>query len=120
MKRYIDGFVIPVPKKQLKEYARLARIGCKVWRDHGALGYFECLGDDLNVPFGLPFPKGIRVKPGETVVFSFIIYKSKAHRDRVNKKVMTDPRLAGACDPKNMPFDPKRMLFGGFKSIVGF
>ena len=120
MSKYIDGFVIPVPKKQLKEYARIARIGCKVWRDHCALAYHECVGDDLNVPFGLPFPKGIRVKPGETVVFSFIIYKSKAHRDHVNKKVMADPRLKDACDPKNMPFDPKRMLFGGFKSIVGF
>jgi uncharacterized protein YbaA (DUF1428 family) len=120
MPKYIDGFVIPVPKKQLKEYARIARIGCKVWRDHGALAYHECVGDDLNVPFGLPFPKGIKVKKGETVFFSFIVYKSKAHRDRVNKKVMSDPRLANACDPKNMPFDPKRMLFGGFKSVVGY
>jgi uncharacterized protein YbaA (DUF1428 family) len=78
------------------------------------------VGDDLNVPFGLPFPKGIKVRKGETVFFSFIVYKSKAHRDRVNKKVMSDPRLANACDPKNMPFDPKRMLFGGFKSVVGY
>jgi uncharacterized protein YbaA (DUF1428 family) len=120
MKRYIDGYVIPVPKKKVSEYAKMARIGCKVWKDHGALGYMECVGDDLDVPFGLPFPKGIRAKKGETVLFSFIIYKSRAHRDSVNKKVMSDPRLAEACDPKNMPFDPKRMLVGGFSAIVGF
>ncbi|HUG12299.1 MAG TPA: DUF1428 domain-containing protein [Opitutaceae bacterium] len=120
MPKYIDGFVIPVPKKNLKAYARLAQLGCKVWREHGALGYHECVGDDLNVPFGLPFPKGIRVKKGETVVFSFIVYKSKAHRDRVNKKVMADPRLAAGCDPNKMPFDAKRMMYGGFSSIVGF
>ncbi|MBL9202956.1 MAG: DUF1428 domain-containing protein [Opitutaceae bacterium] len=118
MPKYIDGFVIPVPKNKIKEYARLAKIGCRVWLDHGALDYKECIGDDLNVPFGLPFPQGIRLKKGETVAFSFIVYKSKAHRDRVNKKVMKDPRLAAACDPKNMPFDPKRMLFGGFNAIV--
>lgn len=118
MPRYVDGFVIPVPKKQLKLYTRLARLGRKVWMDHGALDYYECVGDDLDVPFGLPFPKGIRTKPGETVVFSFIVYQSRAHRDRVSKKVMADPRLASACDPKNMPFDPQRMLFGGFKALV--
>jgi uncharacterized protein YbaA (DUF1428 family) len=118
MPKYIDGFVIPVPKKKLRLYTRLARLGCKVWMEHGALDYMECVGDDLNVPYGLPFPKGLRLKKGETVMFSFIIYKSRAHRDRVNKRVMADPRLAEGCDPRNMPFDPRRMLFGGFKALV--
>jgi uncharacterized protein YbaA (DUF1428 family) len=118
MPKYVDGFVIPVPKKKLKAYFKLAKLGCKVWCEHGALDYKECVGDDLNVPFGLPFPKGIKIKPGETVVFSFIVYKSKAHRTKVNAKVMKDPRMSQACDPKNMPFDPARMLVGGFSAIV--
>lgn len=118
MPKYVDGFVVPVPKKNLKVYARLAKIACKVWREHGALDYMECVGDDLNLPFGLSFPKGIRLKKGETVCFSFIVYKSKAHRDRVNKRAMADPRLTECCDPKNMPFDPQRMLVGGFKALV--
>ena len=118
MPNYIDGFVIPVPKKKLKAYFRLAKQGCRVWRDHGALDYKECVGDDLKAPFALPFPRGIRAKPGETVVFSYIVYKSRAHRDRVNKKVMADPRLAAMCDPKDMPFDCRRMLYGGFKAVV--
>lgn len=118
MPQYVDGFVIPVPKKKLKAYFKLAKLGCKVWRDHGALDYKECIGDDLKVPFGLPFPKGIKLKAGETVVFSFIVYKSKAHRTRVNAKVMKDPRMAQACDPKNMSFNPVRMLYGGFSATV--
>lgn len=118
MPKYVDGFVVPVPKKKLKAYARLAKIGCQVWREHGALDYMECVGDELNLPFGLSFPKSIRLKKGETVCFSFIVYKSKAHRDRVNKKAMADPRLAECCDPKNPPFAPARMLVGGFKALV--
>lgn len=116
MARYVDGFVIPVPKKSIAAYRRIARVGAKVWREHGAIDYKECVGDDLNVEFGLPFTKGIKLKPGETVVFAFIVYKSKAHRDRVNAKVMKDPRLK--CDPNAMPFDPKRMMYGGFTVLV--
>ena len=116
---YVDGFVLPVPKKNLQAYRKMARLGAKVWRDHGALEYRECAGDDLNVKMGLPFPRGIKVKPGETVVLSWIVYKSKAHRNQVNAKVMKDPRLA-KMDPKSMPFDMKRMMFGGFKVLVEF
>jgi uncharacterized protein YbaA (DUF1428 family) len=120
MPKYTDGFVIPVQKKKLKQYFQIAKKAGKVWRDHGALDYKECLGDDLTsaAAFAMPFPKGIRVKSGETVVFSFIVYKSKAHRDKVNAAVMKDPRLAEMCDPKKMPFDCKRMLYGGFKVVV--
>jgi uncharacterized protein YbaA (DUF1428 family) len=115
---YVDGFVLPVPKKRLNEYRRMARKASKIWRDLGALEYRECVGDDLDVKFGMPFPRGIKIKEGETVVFAWIVYKSRAHRDRVNTKVMSDARLANMCDPKNMPFDPKRMLYGGFKIMV--
>ena len=118
MSHYIDGFVIPVPKKKMAAYRRMAQQGAKFWREHGALDYKECVGDDLNIKFGLPFPRGIKTRPGETVVFSFIVYKSRAHRDSVNKKVMADPRINDMCDPQNMPFDCKRMLYGGFKAIV--
>ena len=96
----------------------MALLAGKVWRKHGALDYRECVGDDLNVKMCLPFPRGIKSKPGETVVFSWITYKSRAHRDRVNAKVMKDPRLAKMMDPDVMPFDGKRMLYGGFKTIV--
>lgn len=113
---YVDGFVIPVPKKNLKAYKSLATLAGKIWMDHGALQYFECVGDDLNQKCGTPFPKLAKSKSGETVLFSFIIYKSRAHRDSVNKKVMKDPRLK--CDPAKMPFDFKRMSFGGFKTLV--
>jgi len=116
--KYVDGFVLAVPKKNLPAYLRLARQASKVWREHGALEYRECAGDDLNVKFGVPFPRLARVKPGETVVFAYIVYKSRAHRDRVNAKLMKDPRLAKMCDPKNMPFDCKRMTYGGFKVLV--
>src|SRR6187549_3808998 len=112
--KYVDGFVLPVPKKKLKAYARLASMASKIWREHGALEYRECVGDDLEVKMGVPFPRCARVKPGETVVFSWIVYKSRAHRDRVNAKVMKDPRLAKMIDPKAMPFDCKRMSYGGF------
>lgn len=115
---YVDGYVLPVPKKNLKAYFAMAKKASKVWRDHGALEYRESVGDDLNVTFGVPFTKTIKVKPGETVVFSWIVYKSRAHRDSVNAKVMKDPRIAKMCDPKNMPFDCKRMVYGGFKIEV--
>lgn len=115
---YVDGFVLAVPKKKLNIYKRMARIASKVWRDHGALDYRECVGDDLQTKFGLPFPKLTKLKAGETVVFAWISYKSRAHRDRVMAKVMKDKRIAESCDPKNMPFDVKRMAYGGFKVIV--
>ncbi len=120
MSQYVDGFVIPVPKRKLAAYRRMAAKAGKIWREYGALDYKECAGDDLKTGFALPFPKGIRTKPGETVVFSYIVYKSRAQRDRVNQAVMKDPRIAGMCDPKDMPFDCKRMLHGGFKVIVSF
>ncbi|HMP77061.1 MAG TPA: DUF1428 domain-containing protein [Kiritimatiellia bacterium] len=116
--KYVDGFVIPLPKKNLAAYRRMAKVASVVWREYGALDYKECVGDDLNPPFGLPFPKLTKLKRGETVVFSYIVYKSRAHRDRVNKKVMKDPRLAASCDPKNMPFELRRMAYGGFNVIV--
>jgi len=115
---YVDGFVLAVPKKKLNAYRRMARIASRVWRDHGALEYRECVGDDLQPKVGLPFPKLAKVKPGETVVFAWVSYKSRTHRDRVNAKVMKDRRITESCDPKNMPFDVKRMAYGGFKVMV--
>jgi len=116
--RYVDGFVLPVPKKKLKAYRSLAKKAAKIWKEYGAIDYKECVGDDLKVKFGLPFTRLAKLKAGETVVFSYIVYRSRAHRDQVNAKVMKDPRLAGMCDPKDMPFDVKRMGYGGFKVIV--
>jgi uncharacterized protein YbaA (DUF1428 family) len=115
---YVDGFVIPLPKKNLKAYAKMSEMAGKVWKEHGALEYRECVGDDLAVKFGTSFPKLAKVKPGETVVFAWIVYKSKAHRDKVNAKVMKDPRMNEAMEGKAMPFDIKRMSFGGFKIFV--
>ena len=115
---YVDGFVLPVPTKNLAAYRRMARLAGKVWREHGALEYRECLGDDLNIQGTLPFPRMAKAKRGETVVFSWIVYKSRAHRDRVNARVMKDPRLAAGMTGKKMPFDLKRMAYGGFKVWV--
>ena len=115
---YVDGYVLPVPKKNLPAYVRMAQKAGKIWREHGALEFRECVGDDLHVKGMVPFPRMIRLKPGETVAFSWIVFKSRAQRDRVNAKVMKDPRLAGMMDPKSMPFDAKRMVYGGFKVIV--
>ena len=117
MAKYVDGFVIAIPKKKLKEYLRMAKMGGKVWRDHEALEYRECVGDDLNIKMGLPFSKLTKLKRGETVVFSWIVYKSRADRDRVNAKAMSDKRIA-SMDPKSMPFNPKRMSYGGFEVLV--
>ena len=116
--KYVDGFVLAVPRKNLPAYVRMAKKAGKIWREYGALDYKECAGDDLNVKMGVPFPRQLNVKPGETVVFSYIVYRSRSHRDRVNEKVMKDPRIAGMCDPKSMPFDVKRMVNGGFKVLV--
>jgi uncharacterized protein YbaA (DUF1428 family) len=116
--RYVDGFVVPVPKKKLNAYRRMAKMAGKVWRDHGALEFCECVADDVKVGKRTSFPRSVKRKPGETVVFSWIVYKSRAHRDRVIAKVMKDKRLAKMMDPKAMPFDGKRMIYGGFKVLV--
>ena len=118
MAAYVDGFVLPVPKKNLAAYRRLSQRAGRIWREHGALEYREAVGDDIKTKMGLPFPRTVKGKAGETVVFSWILYKSRAHRDAVNKKVMKDPRLAKMMDPKSMPFDVKRMAYGGFKVFV--
>lgn len=118
MPNYVDGFVVPVPKKKLPAYIRMAKKASKIWKEYGALDYKECVGDDLDSKFCMSFPKGIKLKASETVFFSYIVYKSRAHRDAVNKKIMKDPRIAAMCDPKDTPFDCKRMLYGGFKAIV--
>jgi uncharacterized protein YbaA (DUF1428 family) len=114
---YVDGYLLPVPKKNIAAYRRLAKVAGKVWKSHGALEYRECVGDDLKVKCGVPFPKTIKLKPGETAMFSWIVYKSRAHRDRVNAKVMKDPRLAKMMKLP-MPFDCNRMSYGGFKVLV--
>jgi uncharacterized protein YbaA (DUF1428 family) len=114
---YVDGYVLPVPKKNLQAYRRIAQKAGKIWREHGALEYRECGGDDLDVKWGVPFPRSVKLKTGETVVFAWIVFKSRAHRDQVNAKVLKDPRLA-KMDPKSMPFDHKRMVYGGFKVLV--
>ena len=116
---YVDGFVIPIRRKNVEAYRRIALKAGRIWMEHGALEYRECLGDDLNVRnMGASFPKRMRTGRGETVLFSWIVYRSRAHRDRVNKKVMADPRIAAMMDPKDSPFDYRKMLYGGFDVIV--
>ena len=116
--RYVDGYVLPVPRKKLEVYRRMAQKAGRIWREHGALEYRECVGEDLAVKGVAPFGRPLKLKRGETVVFSWVVFKSRAHRDRVNAKVMKDPRLADMMDPKAMPFDAKRMLYGGFEVLV--
>ena len=116
--RYVDGYVLPVSKKNLQAYRRLAMVAAKVWKDHGALEYRECAGEDLKTKCGLPFPRAMKLKAGETVVFAWIVFKSRAHRDSVNANVMKDPRIAKSMDQKSMPFDFKRMVYGGFNVLV--
>jgi len=116
--RHVDGYVLPVPKKNVAAYRRMAQKAGKVWRDHGALEFIECVADDVKPGKHTSFPQSVKLKPGETVVFSWIVFKSRAQRDRVNAKVMKDPRLANMMDPKAMPFDAKRMFWGGFKVLV--
>jgi len=118
MSKYIDGFVLPVPKDKLETYRDIAEKAGQIWKEHGALEYIECVGDDLEVKEMLSFPKLANANPDETVVFSWIVYESREHRDEVNKKVMADPRLQEMCGPDKAPFDCKRMAYGGFKSIV--
>ena len=115
---YVDGFVLAIPRRKLAAYQKVAKRAGRIWKEYGALQYRECVGDDLKASFGIPFPKLIKQKPGELVVFSWITYRSKAQRNRIMKKVMEDPRLSDMMDPANMPFDMKRMAYGGFKTIV--
>lgn len=118
MAQYVDGFVIPIPKRNKAAYLRMARLGRRVWLDHGALEYRECIADD--VPYGkrTSFPRSVKLKKNEVVWFSFIVYKSRRHRDSVNAKAMKDPRLAKMMNPKAMPFDARRFIYGGFKTVV--
>ena len=120
MAHYVDGFVVPVPKDKLDAYRRMARLAGKVWIEHGALQYTECVGDDVKPGKLTSFPQSVQLKDDEVVVFAWIVYASRAQRDRITAKVMADPRLADMMDPKNVPFDGKRMFWGGFKSIVEF
>jgi uncharacterized protein YbaA (DUF1428 family) len=115
---YVDGLVLPVPKKNLAAYRRMAQTVGKVWREHGALEYVECVADDVKLGKHTSFPQSVKLKPGETVIFAYIVYQSRAQRDRVNAKVMKDPRLAKMMNPKAMPFDGKRMFWGGFKAML--
>jgi len=116
--RYVDGFVLPVPRKNLKAYRAMARKAGKIWKEYGALEYIECISDDVKPGKLTSFPQSVKLKPDELVAFSWIIYKSRADRNRINKLIMADPRLKGMMDPKSVPFDSKRMIYGGFKSIV--
>jgi uncharacterized protein YbaA (DUF1428 family) len=116
--RYVDGYVLPVPKKNLQTYRRMAAKAGKIWREHGAIEFRECAGDDVKPGKLTSFPQSVKLKRGETVVFSWIVFKSKSDRNRVNAKVMKDPRLAKMMNPKAIPFDAKRMIWGGFKVLV--
>jgi uncharacterized protein YbaA (DUF1428 family) len=115
---YVDGFIVPVPKKNVAAYGRLARKAGKIWREYGALEFKECVADDVKMGKRTSFPRSVKRKPNETVMFSYIVYKSRKDRDRINAKVMKDPRLAKMMDMKDMPFDAKRMIYGGFKVLV--
>jgi len=116
--QYVDGFVVPVPRRRLNEYRRMARKAGKIWREYGELDYRECVAEDVKVGKRTSFPRSVKLRPGETVVFSWIVYKSRAQRDRINAKVMADPRLASMMNPNAVPFDTKRMFFGGFETLV--
>ena len=115
--RYVDGFILPVPKENLQAYRRIAQKMGKIWKEHGALEYIECIADDVKPGKLTSFPQSVKLKPDETVVFALIVYKSRRERDRINKKVMADPRIT-SMDPKTVPFDSKRMIYGGFKTLV--
>lgn len=116
MSQYVDCYIIPIKNKNLKAYVKMAKLGCKLWIEHGALDYYECIGDDLNVKWGLPFPKLCNLKKDETLIFAYVIFKSKKHRNSVNTKVHSDPRMK--MDGVQMPFDMKRFTIGGFKTLV--
>lgn len=116
--RYVDGFVLPVPEKNIKLYRNIAKKAGKIWKEHGALEYIEAVGDDLENKWGVSFTKAVKLKEGEIPFFSFIVYKSRADRDKVNAKVMNDPRMKKMMDGGPMPFEVKRMVYGGFKVLV--
>lgn len=116
--RYVDGFVLPVPKKHLQTYRNIAKKAGKIWKEYGALEYIECVADDVKPGKLTSFPQSVKLKADEVVVFSWIVFKSRGERNRINKKVMADPRLKNMMSPEAMPFDSKRMIYGGFKSIV--
>lgn len=116
--QYVDGYVLPVPKKNVEAYRKLAKKAGKIWREHGALDYRECVAEDVKPGKRTSFPQSVKLKADEVVVFSWITFKSRAHRDRVNAKVMSDPRLKDMGSPENMPFDGKRMIYGGFTTLV--
>jgi uncharacterized protein YbaA (DUF1428 family) len=118
MARYVDGFVLPVPKRNLDAYRRQARKAGKIWMEHGALEYRECVAEDVKKGKVTSFPQSVQLKRGEVVVFSWIVFKSRAHRDRVNAKVLNDPRLADEMDPEASPFDTTRMIYGGFEVLI--
>jgi uncharacterized protein YbaA (DUF1428 family) len=118
MAKYVDGFVIPISKDKIEEYRRIAEKASAIWKEHGALEYSECIGDDLDVKDQIPFPSAAKAEPGETVVFAWIVYESREHRDRVNAAVINDPRIAKMMAPGSQPFDCKRMVYGGFKILV--
>jgi uncharacterized protein YbaA (DUF1428 family) len=120
MSRYVDGFVLPVPKNNMEAYRRLAQKAGEIWREYGALEYMECVADDVKPGEVTSFPQAVKLKDEEVVVFSWIVYESRERRDEINAKVMADPRLADMMDPKTLPFDGKRMFWGGFKTIVEF
>ena len=117
MARYVDGFVIPIQKRKLKDYLRMAKLGAKLWKEYGALEFKECIADDVKKGKWTSFPRSVKLKPTETVMFSYIVYKSRKDRDRINAKVMKDNRIAG-MDMKDMPFDGRRMIYGGFNVLV--
>jgi uncharacterized protein YbaA (DUF1428 family) len=120
MALYVDGFVLPVQKKKIEDYRQMARQASKIWREYGAVDYRECVADDVKPGKWTSFPQSVKLKPNEVVVFSWISYKSRKHRDRVNAKVMKDPRIAKMMADKSPPFDPKRMIYGGFTTLVTF
>jgi len=118
MAHYVDGFVVPVPRRKLAAYKKMARQAGKVWKEYGALEYYECAADDVKPGKRTSFPQAVKLKKGEMVIFSWVIYKNRKQRDSVNAKVMKDKRLAWMMNPKNLPFDGKRMFWGGFKTII--
>lgn len=120
MKGYVDGFILPIPKTKVAAYKKIAKLAGKVWREHGAIDYVECMANDVKPGKHTSFPQSVKLKKNEVVFFSWITYKSRAHRDAVNKKVMKDPRLAKMMTPEGMPFDMKRMIYGGFKPVVKY
>jgi uncharacterized protein YbaA (DUF1428 family) len=118
MSHYVDGFVVPVPRAKVDAYRQMAETAGKVWKEHGALQFWECVADDVSPGKLTSFPQAVQLKDDELVVFSFIVYASREERDRVNAAVMEDPRIKNMMDPKEMPFDGKRMFWGGFKTLV--